>query len=68
MTFRKARCFLLDSRHKVLLHHYWLYLEEVILEGTCLLINERLFDLKEVHKELMGVSTENSEVKVSENC
>ena len=38
------------------------------MEGTCLLIDERLFDLKEVHKESIGVSTENSEVKVSENC
>ena len=36
--------------------------------GTCLLINERLFVLKEVHREMIGVSSENSEVKVSENC
>ena len=38
------------------------------MEGTCLLINERLFVLKEVHREMIGVSSENSEVKVSENC
>ena len=38
------------------------------MEGTCLLIDERLFVLKEVHGELIGVWTENSEVKVSENC
>ena len=66
LTFRKSQCFRLDSRRTVLLHHDWLYLEEVILEGTCLLIDERLFVLKEVHSELMGVSAENCEVKVFE--
>ena len=66
LAFRKAWCFCLDSQHTVLLHHDWLYLEEVILEGTCLPIDERLFVLQEVHSKLMGVSTENSEMKVFE--
>ena len=68
LAFRKALCFRLDYLRTALLHHDWLYLEEVILEGTCLLIDERLFVLKEVHRELIGLSTENSVVKVSENC
>ena len=68
LAFQKALCFRLDNLRTALLHHGWLYQEEVILEGTCLLIDERLFVLKEVHRELIEVSTENSVVKVSENC
>ena len=67
IAFRKAPCFRLDSRCTVLLHHDWLILEGVIFEGTYLLIDERLFALKEVHRELMGVSKEHSEMKVSDN-
>ena len=68
LAFRKALCFRLVTQRTALLHHDWLYLEEVSLDGICLLINERLFALKEVHRELIGVSTENFGVKVSENC